>query len=285
MGGEHLGLEEEEVGGVVEGHVLYLLVDFRSAVLVGHHFCFTEKGIHFVVLIEGAVTRQAPVGRVKPVGKEELGIAVVRAPGAQGHLEIALVRSLTEGGPGHFFQIYLDTQLLEIILDNKGFRLVEGGVAGVEEVDFRHVLSGFCQEFLCLVQIVGVALDGFILAPHAFRHGAGELLAPALHGAVNDGVVVNGIGEGLTEDFVAGGKFPVVQVHNGAEEGRIFVDVDGLVVLQLVDLVQGDAFGNINIPLLQLQALGGRILDAVEENVLNGRRFAGVILLGIQLLV
>ena len=117
-GGEYLGLEEEEVGGIVEGDVLYFLVDFRPPVFVGHHLGLAEEAVHFIVLIEGAVPREAPVGGVKPVGKEELGIAVVRTPGAQGHLEIAFVRSLPEGSPGHFFQVHLDAQLLEVVLDD-----------------------------------------------------------------------------------------------------------------------------------------------------------------------
>ena len=155
-------------------------------------------------------------------------------------------------------------------------------MAGVEKIDFRHILSGFGQKFLCFVQVVRIALDGFIFAPHAFRHGTGKLLAPAFHSAVDDGIVVNGIGKGLAEYFIAGRQFLVVQVYDGAEEGRIFINMDGFVILQLVDLVHGNAFGNVNIPLFQLQPLGRRIFDAVEEDMFDRRHLACIIFLYVQ---
>ena len=155
-------------------------------------------------------------------------------------------------------------------------------MAGVEEIDFRHIFPGGRQQFLRLVQVIGVSRQGFILAPHALRQGIRELFAPAFHGTVDDGIVIDGIGQGLPEFLIAGGKFLVIQVHNGAEKGRIFIDMDGLIVLQLVDLVHGNALSDVDIPLLQLQPLGGGILDAVENDMLNGGRLAGIIFLYVQ---
>ena len=81
-GGQHLCLEQEEIRRIVEGDLLDLLVDFRTAIFVGHHFRLTKEAVRFIILIEGPVPWEAPVGRIHPVGQEELGITVVRAPGA-----------------------------------------------------------------------------------------------------------------------------------------------------------------------------------------------------------
>ena len=121
------------------------------------------------------------------------------------------------------------------------------------------------------------------MGPHALRYSGGELFAAAFDGAVYDAFIVDGIGESLTEDFVGCRSLLVIHVSHAAQERRIFINVDVLVRFQLIDLIHRDALGDVQVPFLQLQTLCGRILDNVEHHMLDGRRFAGVILLCIQL--
>ena len=214
---------------------------------------------------------------VEPVVHEHVGVGEIRAPVADGDLEIARFDPVAVAGVGRGFQVHRHPRLGKVRLHGKADR-APCRVAVRQRKG--HRLAGKAKRLERRFRRFDVPLrrrDRRVIAPHAAWDRGVHRLSLTQHDAVDDARAVNRCDHRLARLDIVEGRLGVVEVKIGHQQAGIGFNLDAIDRCDGFGLIYRQAFGNVDVAGLQRQTAGRSVGDDPHLNRLQRRRVACIV--------
>nr|GEY81223.1 oligopeptide abc transporter, putative [Tanacetum cinerariifolium] len=219
------------VDAVVEHDLLRLLVELDAFAHVVGGGRFADQRVHRRVVIERAVARQPLQLRVEEEVHEHVGIGEVRAPRADGDVEVAAAQAFPHARVGELFQLQVDAQRLQSRLQGQAYRLPVRVFVGIHERQVADLRRNFRQVGFGLVHVLLEGRLFLVVRPHALWNRAVQRLGFAFENAVDDAVVVQRLDNGSPRVRVVHRRFLRIERRFGASVIAVLLHGQGLALL------------------------------------------------------